>query len=60
MELYSMLRGSLDGGGLREEWIQVYVWLFIWNYHNIVNRLYPEYKIKSLKFGEKKRKEKIL
>ena len=44
-------------GGFGGKWIHVYVWLqcsvFTWNYH-IVNRLYPQHKIKSLKFGEKK------
>lgn len=36
------------GEGFGGEWIHLYVWLspllFIWNYHNIVNWLYPNIK----------------
>ena len=38
------------GGEFRGEWIRVYVWLslflFTWNYHNIVNQLNPNIKLK--------------
>ena len=34
-----MLRSSLDGRGVWREWVHVYVWLFTWSYHNIVNWL---------------------
>ena len=51
-----MVCGSLDGKGLWGEWIHVYIWLspffgFTWNYHNIVNWLYPntKYKVKKKK-----------
>ena len=33
--------------------------LFTLTYHNIVNQLYPQYKIKSLKFVKKKLVSKI-
>ena len=58
MELSSILCGSLDGGwgSLGEnEHMCVYGWVPLrrtWNYHNIVNQLYAQYKIKSLKKKE--------
>ena len=59
MELYPMLRASLDGGEGEGENGSLYLndWvpsLFTWNYLNIVRQLYPQYKIKSLKFKIKK------
>ena len=56
MELCSMWCGSLDG---RRVWgenghMYMYGWiplLFTWNYHNIVNQQYPQYKIKFSKKG---------
>ena len=49
MELCSVLPVSLDGsGGLGENgYMYLYGWvspLFTWNYHNIVNQLYPDKK----------------
>ena len=40
------------------EWIHVYVWLsvFTWNYHNIVNQLYSNRKVKKFKVGKKIKK----
>ena len=32
------------GEGFGGEWIDAYVWLFTWNYHTIVNQLYPNTK----------------
>ena len=54
-----MLFASLDGGEGEEENGSLYLndWvpsLFTWNYLNIVRQLYPQYKIKSLKFKIKK------
>ena len=52
MELYSMLYANLDGSrvwGRRDTYIYMYGWipsLFNWNYHNIVNQLYPNTKKK--------------
>ena len=59
MELYPMLPASLDGGEGEGENGSLYLndWvpsLFPWNYLNIVHQLYPQYKIKSLKFKIKK------
>ena len=55
MELYSMLcarEGEEENGSLYlNDWVPS---LFTWNYLNIVHRLYPQYKIKSLKFKIKK------
>ena len=44
--------GSLGENG----YMYIYGWvplLSTWNYHNFVNWLYPQYKIKSLKFERK-------
>ena len=53
MELCSMLYGSLDGRGVWgrmdtciDGWVS---WMFIWNYHNIVNHLYPSTRWKAKK-----------
>ena len=50
MELCSVLPVSLDGsGGLGENGYMYLYGLFTWNYHNIVNQLYPNKKIKIQK-----------
>ena len=50
MELCSVLPVSLDGsGGLGEKGYMYLYGLFTWNYHNIVNQLYPNKKIKIQK-----------
>ena len=50
------------GGDLGGEWTHEYVWLspfpVHWNYHIIVNQLYPQYKTKTSKKKKKKEKEK--
>ena len=53
MELWSILYASLGESG----YMYMYGWvpsLITWNYHNIVNWLYPNTKNKNFKvFGEK-------
>ena len=53
MELCSVLCANLDGRGVGEKWICVYVWLSSFavylNYHNIVNGLTPIQNKRSLK-----------
>ena len=58
MELCPMLYSSLDWRGVcgENEYMYVYGWvplLSTWNYHNIVNWLYPNTKLKSLKNKKK-------